>query len=517
MIITSSALGRKGRLGNQMFQIAAMVGFAKRHSAKVVFPPDLFTRTQCGQFCALDIFAITRDLQPPPYFETTQVVCESQVFDFQEIAAASETTCIDLDGFWQHPKYFEHAEKEVRDAFTIIDVGLVEEAKSFANGIRQSYCKSRIVCLHLRLGDAISQKSKYFVADGRYIKRAIGTLDLSDSVIVVFSGGAHTEDGASDRDMVSSLMEGVDEAWVLAPDGHAKTHHAMMRQCDDFILSGGTFGWWAAFLSKTSENKRIVEPLPWFVSMDGYEQPDGFEFLEVEEWCLQPPPVNPKWRVESKRAMHNKLVVCLTVYNRGHFLVRLIEQLDAMAYHIDGVVITDWSSTDIDVTTLARKEGPFPITVLKKDGRFNLGGGWTNSASHASIQDDDVVVIMCNDLEITTPEIFIDARKRAIRGKSAWCAEQACRDRSGATCFAGGSGFAAMVKADYLACGGWGEGEVWGGDDDVFMQRIRDANLSLIYLKDERIIASFHERDLINDLWYKESVRAHEDNNGFRV
>ena len=45
----------------------------------------------------------------------------------------------------------------------------------------------------------------------------------------------------------------------------------IMRNGSGYILSNSTFGWWAAFLSK-SENTNVVAPRPWFIALEDPSQ-----------------------------------------------------------------------------------------------------------------------------------------------------------------------------------------------------------------------------------------------------
>lgn len=527
--LTCSVLGKRGRLGNQLFQLAALIGVAKRSGADIVLPKDLLDRSEDGQKCVLSLFAASTmfpmSLEPDAEVRTLKEMAD---YRYQWVEPEEGRTT-DMVGFWQHPRYFLHAEREVRAAFEIADLTLLQEARATASRLRLEHDKKRLVCLHMRFGDFLAQRERFFVPDAAFLGRLLATVDVRDSLVVVFAGGAHTASGASDHDIALRTMQGANCDWLMAPGRNTtESDFLLMRECDDFLLTGGTFGWWAAFLSTASADKRVVEPLPWFVSMDGYEQPPGFQYLEVEGWCPREP-VDPMWRVVQKRAeprtveplaatTSRALAICLTVFNRGEHLLCLLGQLEAMAAEIEPfkVVITDWGSTDLDVAALARASGAFPITVVKNAGRFDLGGGWTTSVLHESIQHNDLVFIMCNDLEITSSGVFADARLRARLGASVWVPEHACRDRQGGTVFAGGAACSAIYKRDYLRCGGWGEGTTWGGDDDVYMRRVKAASLTLIYQREPRVIAAFHERDTENDPWYVESSRKNEQHILFR-
>ena len=49
-------LGRAGRLGNQMFQLAALKALSLRNKSQAYIPDDLYNITHDGQICLLDNF-----------------------------------------------------------------------------------------------------------------------------------------------------------------------------------------------------------------------------------------------------------------------------------------------------------------------------------------------------------------------------------------------------------------------------------------------------------------------------
>ena len=52
-------LGRCGRLGNQMFQLAALKALALKNNSQVYLPEDIDTRVADGQSCLLNNFKHT--------------------------------------------------------------------------------------------------------------------------------------------------------------------------------------------------------------------------------------------------------------------------------------------------------------------------------------------------------------------------------------------------------------------------------------------------------------------------
>ena len=102
-LATFLRLGDHGRLGNQLFQIAATLGLAHRTGRTAVFPEWEF--------------APWIDVEKIPYSELSQiewVTCRAASFGFDSSLAADVDGHISLDGYLQSERYFESAADIVR-------------------------------------------------------------------------------------------------------------------------------------------------------------------------------------------------------------------------------------------------------------------------------------------------------------------------------------------------------------------------------------------------------------------
>jgi len=100
-LVTCKWLGRSGRLGNQMFQVAAAIGVARKCGLEFVFPP-------------WDYAAYFRKPVPQsPQLPRPKSIGESS-FAYNDIRVSRST---DLAGCFQSERYFQHCTAEVRSYF----------------------------------------------------------------------------------------------------------------------------------------------------------------------------------------------------------------------------------------------------------------------------------------------------------------------------------------------------------------------------------------------------------------
>jgi hypothetical protein len=103
-MISFNNLGNMGRLGNQMFQYAALKGIAKHKGYWYSIPK---------QNDLVNCFNIPLTLDNKNY--KTKLV---DTFEFDESFFNTCEDDIDIAGYFQTEKYFKHIENEIRQDFT---------------------------------------------------------------------------------------------------------------------------------------------------------------------------------------------------------------------------------------------------------------------------------------------------------------------------------------------------------------------------------------------------------------
>jgi hypothetical protein len=222
-MIAFSELGRLGRLGNQMFQIAATLAHAARNNDVATFP----SWSYAGWF--------KTHLRQDFGSETTDSQYREPYFHYVPIPYKPKT---DLNGYYQSEKYFADQAPLIRRQFEFIDNITQREPADCS--------------IHVRRGDYL-QKSAWHppCTLNYYYKPAIERMrKVGCKTFQVFS-----DDPAWCRQHFPGMeiIEGQNEIQDLA----------LMSKCKHQIIANSSFSWWAAWLN-SNPNKSVIAPIIWF-------------------------------------------------------------------------------------------------------------------------------------------------------------------------------------------------------------------------------------------------------------
>ena len=124
-MITYSKIGHFGRLGNQLFQFAGVLGIARKLGYEVKFPTENTTEYQLEDFkdgvtreCTFDIpkaFVLNESILDTKFNILPQIKYEvnEPYFHFNPEYFTAPDGC-DFRGYFQTEKYFKHIEDELR-------------------------------------------------------------------------------------------------------------------------------------------------------------------------------------------------------------------------------------------------------------------------------------------------------------------------------------------------------------------------------------------------------------------
>lgn len=282
-MITFFELGKHGRLGNQLFQYAALKAIALENNYKCKIPNPK-TMEWHGQECLLSEFNIECDFLTEMDIETIKhlAVEPSHHAFFKEFLTIPDNTSI--HGYFQSIHYFEkHKEQICKELVP------KEEYIKFAEEYLQDFKKDgcEVVSIHLRRGDntdgtnkenlnfygknsILDQDSVY----GRYIARAMKHFDDKKFKFLVFTGGSRTGDDT--EDIIWAKNQFKSKNVFVSDTNDPMKDFALIMSCDHNIVCHlTTFGWWAAYLNKNI-NKTVIAPKNYFYDMaPDYERP-GF-------------------------------------------------------------------------------------------------------------------------------------------------------------------------------------------------------------------------------------------------
>ena len=270
-MITCLNLGKYGRLGNQLFQYAAIRGIAEKIGTECKIP-DYDAFEWHGQRCLLQNFNIQASrLTPEDYGKIQRTFMEPDPNKFYP-ALLQSTPNTNISGFFQFVHYFEHCEELLRKEFTPKDQFLQAASAALEPYRSEGY---ETVSIHIRRGDMMTVMYRdtgvhpdqvYGREDifdqstiyGDYLQKAMGHFKGRKVKYFVFAGGMRDGDDSDDIEYIRRVFAG--DQYVISETNDAMSDFTLMMSCDHNITCHQTtFGWWAAHLNDNPD-KIVTSP-----------------------------------------------------------------------------------------------------------------------------------------------------------------------------------------------------------------------------------------------------------------
>ena len=254
-------IGSLGRLGNQMFEYAALRGIAAKHGYEWCIPPS--DRKGIENYSLHECFKLSP--QRKEGLMETQYAQEPYFHFCQELF----DTCPDnvsLHGFFQSWRYFANVQDEIREDFTFHDEHL-KPCQEMIESVKEP------IMLHVRRGDPNLTDPRGFkwsytqcgsmhpVQPVEYYEKALAEFP-EDQPVIVFSDSI---DWVKEQEFFSGdrfLHSEPDDKYA---DGSFTpyTDLCLMSLCSHAIIANSSMSWWGAWL-QTNSNKKVIAPKMWF-------------------------------------------------------------------------------------------------------------------------------------------------------------------------------------------------------------------------------------------------------------
>ena len=172
-MITFAELGKYGRLGNQLFQYAALksLGMKKGYEVKI---PNFTNSLWHGQECLLSNFNIEAAYMTPEDYSTIQYLYVEPNHDKYDETFFQLPDNLNIHGFFQFIKYFEHCEDLIRQELSPKDEFLSHAKKKIISYKKDGH---EIVSIHIRRGDLMTVM---FAATGIHPDQVYGPNNIFD-------------------------------------------------------------------------------------------------------------------------------------------------------------------------------------------------------------------------------------------------------------------------------------------------------------------------------------------------
>ncbi len=295
-----------GGLGNQMFQYALYLQFQNLHKEVKIDDVAGFVEDE-KRDPSLSAFGITYQKADPKeieemldasllfwhrvrrklfgrkrksYFEADKRF-KPEIFTWDDIY---------LEGYWQTEKYFEAVADQVRAAFDVDRLLMVQQAEDMVKAGRtkqqtkvQTYLRqitqTQSVSLHIRRGDYLTPENQALfggICTEAYYKEAVRLMrkqypgcrfflftndkEWAKERFADDKGGRTTETALADGEPADVIV-------VDLPEGSDHEEFALMSKCKHHILANSSFSWWASYLNQ-NPGKTVLAPTKWLNGWD---------------------------------------------------------------------------------------------------------------------------------------------------------------------------------------------------------------------------------------------------------
>lgn len=246
-MITFRDIGKVGRFGNMLFQIASTIGIARRSGQPFCFPKVICYDMKERFGSTEDINVFEHLLNPLPEYQDLQYEQYPYFWGYRELNLQGNWN---LNSHFQSEKYFKHCIDEVRHYLTFKD-----EPKN-----------NDMVAVHYRAGDYENNPDAYHPRlTEEYYREAVK--HFPEMTFFLFS------DNLDEADKVFGSVVPDLEISDRLPGSNYLDDFKNMKHCKHFICANSSYSLMAAILAD-QPGKKIICPKKWFGDIAGLETAD---------------------------------------------------------------------------------------------------------------------------------------------------------------------------------------------------------------------------------------------------
>ena len=202
-----------GRLGNQLFQIAATYAQSLRMNEEFSLPKWSYAK-------------FFKNFKSEPIKNIRYIDYKESAFEYKELPKVNN---LNLFGYYQSIKYFDNYQDEVKNLFNI-ELDRIEAC-----------------AIHVRRGDYTTKPDYHTNLDLQYYQRALKYIKSKN--IIVFS---------DDINYCKQLFSAYNFKYS---QGSELEDFKLMTSCSEHIIANSSFSWWTSYLSNS---ETVIAPKTWF-------------------------------------------------------------------------------------------------------------------------------------------------------------------------------------------------------------------------------------------------------------
>ena len=231
-----------GRLGNNMFQIAAAIGYAKKYGYEWAADPSnghgepySSIHTSFPNLPKSTPSGVRFHEHPNRFCNIHNKHLDECHFNYHDIPNLGPDVI--LSGFFQSWKYFEHCKEEVKQIFKLEHIPGYED----------------YVSIHVRRGDYVQHAGSFPPITVGYIHEVIYQIDsrIGHSKKLIFF--------SDDIQWCKDNFTFIDRVVEYSEDRNELQDLSLMASCGHHIIANSTFSWWGAYLGH-NPNRIVISP-----------------------------------------------------------------------------------------------------------------------------------------------------------------------------------------------------------------------------------------------------------------
>lgn len=301
-MLTFSKLGTIGRLGNQLFQIAAMMGISEKNGIEWGLKDWEYKDTFPNIKPFLKAVPTEFEVVGEPHFDFRNYILDPNI-DY------------DLLGYFQSEKYFEHCKEGIKNLF------------AFHPSYAEKFPKTKPrISVSVRRGDYVDNPD-YFQTGVDYQLQAVEKIKAAkgqDLEVWVFT------------DDYDWCMHKLPSDWKYPKHTSITEQLFLISQSDHFVITNSTFSWFGSWLGE-KEDSMVVAPIRWF---DGELAKKHNETTIIPERWIKFQPVLPADESDQKKiAALDFTFLIYFQYDHQHRLENLELVLADINNHYDTSII----------------------------------------------------------------------------------------------------------------------------------------------------------------------------------
>jgi hypothetical protein len=235
-MISFCNLGYNGRFGNQMFQYAALMGYAAYSNLEFGIPENNHKVTKTiGELKYKEKFDLSECFNLNYNYLDTDP--EYIFLENNELVSLPDKT--DINGYFQSEKYFNHIKNDVLKQFSFQN-NIVEKSQHYFKDAEQ------YISVHIRRTDYVNLQDYHPLISKDWYNEAM-SLFSGDKFLFFSDDIEWCKNNFSNSNLFSEVND-------------KQVDLCTMSRCKGHIIANSSFSWWGAYLGQG----KTIAPKTWF-------------------------------------------------------------------------------------------------------------------------------------------------------------------------------------------------------------------------------------------------------------